>query len=329
MQGFDAPEAKAILDAAQSRGLSLLPAEACEQTPDGFCAVLDGKRYYAGTPEQLRRHGIFAPRADDVQLSGKTALLFGMEGGMYLGLIALQAPLLPGAQEACRAIAAQRLRPVLAAGSQPLYTKQLAAQTGAEVAEAAQKGRAVCICTGEPGAYLQEQTARLSVQTLADAAEVISICRRAVHTSRSLQGASAVCAFLLAGTAGGLLAPALDLGTSPALCALLACVLTALTLLPVLAGTRAGTAAECTEEAQPQLAPPEPEPPKPAPASHTLTIRMEELPAVPGKAALEQALLDVPGVLTVEASYETGLIFVTGTAEKEQLLQAIEEAAKA
>ena len=329
MQGFAAPAARAILEAAQGRGCPLTPAESCTQTADGFCAVLDGRRYYAGTPEQLRRRGVLAPRADDVPLSGKTALLFGMEGGMYLGLITLYAPLLPGAPEACRALAAQRLRPVLMTGSQPLYTKQLAAQTGAEVAEMAQKGRTVCIRAGEPGADLQEQAPSLSVRTLADAAEAISICRRAVHTRRSLQGISAACAFLLTGTAGGLLAPALDLGASPAICALLACCLTAWTMLPALTGQRAETAAERAAEAQPQPPLPEPEPSEPAPDSRTLTIRMESLPAVPGKAALEQALLAVPGVQTAEADYEAGLILVTGTAEKEPLLQAIAEAAQA
>ena len=329
MQGLDAPEARAILTAAQGRGLTLLPAEACTQTPDGFSAALDGRRYYAGTSQQLRSHGIFAPRADDVLLSGKTALLFGMEGGMYLGLIALQSPLLPGAPEAVHALAAQRLRPVLAAGSQPLYTKQLAAQTGAEVSDAAQKGRAVRIRAGDPGASLQEQTPCLSVQTLAEAAEVISVCRHAVHTRRGLQGLSAVCVFLLTGAAGGLLAPALDLGTGPALCALLACCLAALTILPASTGQHAGAAAERAAEVQPQPPLPEPEPSEPAASARTLTIRMEELPTMPGKAALEQALLDVPGVRTAEADYESGLIVVTGTAEKEPLLQAIAEAAEA
>lgn len=327
MQGFETPESEAILRAAQGRGLTLLPAEACTQTPDGFSAVLDGERYYAGTSEQLRSRAIFAPRADDVLLSGKMALLFGMEGGMYLGLIALQSPLLPGAPEAIHALAAQRLRPVLAAGSQPLYTKQLAAQTGAAVAEAAQKGRAVCIRAGEPGASLQEQMPSLSVQTLAEAAEAVSICRHAVRTRRGLQGLNAICTFLLTGTAGGLLAPALDLGTSPALCALLACCLAALTILPASTGQHAETAAECAAEDQPPLS--EPELLEPAAASRTLTIRMEELPTMPGKAALERALLDVPGVRTAEADYETGLILVTGTAEKEPLLQAIAEAANA
>lgn len=242
MQGFETPEAKAILNAAQSRGLSALPAEACTQTPDGFCAVLNGKRYYAGTPEQLRRHGIFAPRADDVSLSGKTALLFGMEGGMYLGLITLLSPLLPDAQEASRALAAQRLRLLLPSGNYPLYTKWLAAQTGAEAAEAAspeqalaqlaQKGSPVCIRHGEPGAFLQEQTPVLSVPALSDAPEAVSVCRRAVRARRSLQSLGAVCTFLLTGTAGGLLAPALDLGAAPALCALLAICLTALPIFP-------------------------------------------------------------------------------------------------
>lgn len=244
VQGCDAPEARAVFSAAQSRGLATLPAEACGQTPDGFCAVLNGKRYYAGTPEQLRRHGIFAPRADDVSLSGKTALLFGIEGGMYLGLIMLQSPLLPGAPEACRALAAQRLDLRLPAGSSPLYTKWLAAQTGAEVTEAAapeqalaqlaQKGSPACIRHGEPGAFLQAQTPVLSVQTLSDAPEAVSVCRRAVRMRRGLQGLGAVCTLLLAGAAGGLLAPALDLGAAPALCALLAAVLTALPAAPAL-----------------------------------------------------------------------------------------------
>lgn len=244
VQGCDAPEARAVFSAAQSRGLATLPAEACGQTPDGFCAVLNGKRYYAGTPEQLRRHGIFAPRADDVSLSGKTALLFGIEGGTYLGLITLQSPLLPGAPEACRALAAQRLDLRLPAGSSPLYTKWLAAQTGAEVAEAAspeqalaqlaQKGSPACIRHGEPGAFLQAQTPVLSVQTLSDAPEAVSVCRRAVRMRRGLQGLGAVCTLLLAGAAGGLLAPALDLGAAPALCALLAAVLTALPAAPAL-----------------------------------------------------------------------------------------------
>lgn len=57
VQGCDAPEARAVFSAAQRRGLATLPAEACGQTPDGFCAVLNGKRYYAGTPEQLRGTG--------------------------------------------------------------------------------------------------------------------------------------------------------------------------------------------------------------------------------------------------------------------------------
>lgn len=241
MQGFETPEAKAILNAAQSRGLSTLSAEACTQTPDGFCAVLDGKRYYAGTPEQLRRRGIFAPRADDVPLSGKTALLFGMEGGMYLGLIALQSPLLPDAQDACHALAALRLRLLLPAGSQPLYMRRLAAQAGADIIEAAsperamaqlaQKGSPVCIRHGEPGVLLQEQLPVLSVQTLSDAPEPVSVCRHAVRTRRCLRGVSAVCTLLLAGLAGGLLAPALDLGAAPALCALPAICLTALPIL--------------------------------------------------------------------------------------------------
>ena len=85
---------------------------------------------------------------------------------MYLGLIALQSPLLPGAPEACRVLAAQRLRLAIPAGSQSLYIRQLASQTNTEVIEAAgpeqalmqlaQRGRPICIRAGEPSTYLQE-----------------------------------------------------------------------------------------------------------------------------------------------------------------------------
>ena len=340
MQDCNAPEATAILNTAHSCGITVPSTGHCTQTPDGFCAELDGKRYYAGTSEQLRRRGIFAPRADDISLSGKTALLFGMEGGMYLGLIALQSPLLPGAPEACRVLAAQRLRLAIPAGSQSLYIRQLASQTNTEVIEAAgpeqalmqlaQRGRPICIRAGEPSTYLQEQIPILSVQTLADAEDPISVCRRAVHTRRSLQGFSAVCTFLLAGAAGGLFAPALDLGAKPAFCVLLACFLTGMTLLPVLTGKCKNAAAACIAENKlPQTISSESKPPEQETPSHTLTIRMEELPAMPGKAALEQALLAVPGVQTAEADYESGLILVTGTAEKELLLRAISKAAEA
>ena len=340
MQDCNAPEATAILNTAHSCGITVPSTGHCTQTPDGFCAELDGKRYYAGTSEQLRRRGIFAPRADDISLSGKTALLFGMEGGMYLGLIALKSPLLPGALEACRVLAAQRLRLAIPAGSQSLYIRQLASQTNTEVIEAAgpeqalmqlaQRGRPICIRAGEPSTYLQEQIPILSVQTLADAEDPISVCRRAVHTRRSLQGFSAVCTFLLAGAAGGLFAPALDLGAKPAFCVLLACFLTGMTLLPVLTGKCKNAAAACIAENKlPQTISSESKPPEQETPSHTLTIRMEELPAMPGKAALEQALLAVPGVQTAEADYESGLILVTGTAEKELLLRAISKAAEA
>ena len=103
-----------------------------------------------------------------------------------------------------------------------------------------------------------------------------------------------------------------------------------MTLLPVLTGKCKNAAAACIAENKlPQTISSESKPPEQETPSHTLTIRMEELPAMPGKAALEQALLAVPGVQTAEADYESGLILVTGTAEKELLLRAISKASEA
>lgn len=82
---------------------------------------------------------------------------------MYLGLITLQSPLLPGAPEACRALAAQRLDLRLPAGNDPLYTKWLAAQTGAEVAEAAapEQALAPACAEGESGLHPPRRTGRV------------------------------------------------------------------------------------------------------------------------------------------------------------------------
>lgn len=329
LQACDTPEARAAADAARAKGLALTPAGMCEQTPDGVCTVLDGKRYYAGTPEQLRRRGICAPRADDVQLSGRTAVCFGMEDGMYLGLLAMQAELRPDARKAVQALHAGHIGVWLPAGRQPLAARQLAGRIGAEVSEQAapeqalealrRQRRPVCMAYGVPCARMQTQGPTLNLQTLSDAPEALAVCRSAMRRRRLLNGLCAASAVLLAGTAGGLFAPAFDPGACPLLCAL-----SGLFVFALFAALAALGTAPAVPQPEPQEQQPESEAPQPP--SHTLTIRMAELPAVPGKAALEQALLQVSGVQTVEADYENGCILVTGTAEKQPLLQAIAEA---
>ena len=251
---------------------------------------------------------------------------------MYLGRIALEHPDRPDAQDAMRALASQRLRLVLPCGEQPLYTRQLAARFGADVSETAdalgqlqQQGRPVLLVSGEPRAEMREQLPVLSLRTLTDAPACLRQCRHAVHAGKLLAGLSAALLVLLAGLAGGIFAPALDFGGRPLLCALLSLLVTVISTLLVCAAVPSGQAGSPTEEPQPAIQPQ----PEIVPASPvcTIALRMDEIPAVPGKAALEQALLDVPGVLTAEANYETGMILVTGAADKEMLLRAIAEAA--
>lgn len=59
-----------------------------------------------------------------------------------------------------------------------------------------------------------------------------------------LTGAAAALAVLLAGCAGGIFAPAADLGGEPLLCALLGLAVTGLTVLPAMAGTPKQTKTE-------------------------------------------------------------------------------------
>ena len=334
LQGCGAPDAACIASLAQSRSLALQDASEREALPDGgWRAVIGGRCYFAGTQAQLQRAGIFAPHADELALSGKTSVCFGMEGGMYLGRIALEHLDCPDAQDAMRALASQRLRLVLPCGEQPLYTRQLAARFGADVSESAdtlgqlrREGSPVLLISGEPRAKLREQLPVLSLQALADAPVCLRQCRHAVRAGRVLNGLSAALLVLLAGLAGGVFSPAFDLGNRPLLCALLSLLITVVSVLLICVAVPSARAEAPADE------PPQPVQPKPEAVSaeaSTTVLRMDELPAVSGKIALEQALLGVPGVLSAEANYETGVILVTGTADKETLLRAIAEAVSA
>lgn len=250
LQGSGDGQAACIRALAEDRGLALRPAAQA----DAAGAVIDGKHYLAGTAEQLRRAGIAAPRADELALSGKAALCFGMEGGLYLGRIALQRAICVDAQETVQALLAQGLSVVLPAGREPLLTRQLAARIGASTAEQGEtatawqalkkRGRPALLRAGEPRAELEEPGPVLTLETLADAPEVFHVCRRAVRSSRMLTGAAAALAVLLAGCAGGIFAPAADLGGEPLLCALLGLAVTGLTVLPAMAGTPKPTKTE-------------------------------------------------------------------------------------
>ena len=238
LQGSGNGQAVCIRALVEDRGLALRPAAQA----DAAGAVIDGKHYLTGTAEQLQRAGIPVPRADELALSGKSELCFGMEGGLYLGRIALQCQICADAQETVQA------------GREPLLTRQLAARIGASTAEQGEtaaawqalkkQGRPALLRAGEPRAELEELGPVLTLETLADAPAVFRICRRAVRSSRMLTGAAAALAVLLAGCAGGIFAPAADLGSEPLLCALLGLAVTGLTVLPAMAGTPKPTKTE-------------------------------------------------------------------------------------
>ncbi len=250
LQGSGDGQAACIRALAEDRGLALRPAAQA----DAAGAVIDGKHYLAGTEEQLRRAGILVPRADELALSGKSELCFGMEGGLYLGRIALQRPICADAQETVQALLAQGLSIVLPAGREPLLTRQLAARVGASAAEQGEtaaawqelkkQGRPALLCAGTPCAGMEGSGPVLTLETLADAPAVFRVCRRAVRSSRMLTGAAAALAVLLAGCAGGVFAPAADLGGEPLLCALLGLAVTGLAVLPAMAGTPKPTKTE-------------------------------------------------------------------------------------
>ena len=106
------------------------------------------------------------------------------------------------------------------------------------MAGAQKQGRPALLRAGEASCGVGGAGAGLTLETLADAPAVFHrVCRRAVRSSKMLTGAAAALAVLLAGCAGGIFAPAADLGSEPLLCALLGLAVTGLTVLPAMAGT--------------------------------------------------------------------------------------------
>jgi heavy metal translocating P-type ATPase len=136
------PLARAVVDAARARGLSLSPAEGFDSTPGvGVTATVDGRPVAVGAPARLldgATDATVAPAARaailaaELEKGGRTAVLVQADG-VPVGLLGLTDRLRPDASAAVASLTALTgAAPVLLTGDNPRAAGHLAAEVGIE-----------------------------------------------------------------------------------------------------------------------------------------------------------------------------------------------------
>jgi Cu2+-exporting ATPase len=157
------PVAKAILQAAKERELSLPPLnEAAYQVGYGIKAEIDGHAVCVGSDRFMESEGIAMPASVQQDLAanhakGHTLIMVGIDG-LLAGAIALKPTIRPEAQELVSRLHARNLDLCIISGDHLLPTKALADELGIDrffaetlpedkatlIAELQQQGRKVC-----------------------------------------------------------------------------------------------------------------------------------------------------------------------------------------
>jgi Cu+-exporting ATPase len=114
------PLARAILAAAEARGLAVPPARAVRALPGrGLAATVDAKALLLGNAAAMSEAGIdisaLTPRAQELANAGKTPIWVALDGALA-ALMAVSDPLKPGAADAVRALQALGVEVALISG---------------------------------------------------------------------------------------------------------------------------------------------------------------------------------------------------------------------
>jgi P-type Cu+ transporter len=122
-QRSEHPLARAVLQAAETRGLALLPIETFQARPGmGLEATVDGAGVLAGNARLLEEHGIALPA---FSTEPGTTALYVVHAGVYVGTLLCRDALRADAVSALRALDAMHLQTIMltgdtAASAQPL-----------------------------------------------------------------------------------------------------------------------------------------------------------------------------------------------------------------
>jgi Cu+-exporting ATPase len=134
-QGSEHVLARAILEAADARGLPLKTLEAFQaQAGRGLSATVGGRRLVVGSRRLMGERGLTDAatdaRAAELAGGGRTVVWVAEDGGPVLGLLALADPVKAGAAEAVAALRDRGLRPVLLTGDSHAAAESVAARLG-------------------------------------------------------------------------------------------------------------------------------------------------------------------------------------------------------
>lgn len=133
--GTTHPLATAIRQAAQQRGLPLLPAAEFQTQPGlGVSAQVEGTRVYLGTANWLRQNAVsldeaVCEQAEAIAETSKTVVYIGVEQ-QCVGIMAMQDPLRPDALRAVQQLRDAGLGLRLLTGDQPAAARAIAQMLG-------------------------------------------------------------------------------------------------------------------------------------------------------------------------------------------------------
>ncbi|WP_218103983.1 heavy metal translocating P-type ATPase [Thermogemmatispora onikobensis] len=134
-QGSEHPLARAVVEAAHQRGLSLRrrPEHLTALPGRGLEAVLEGQEILIGGPRLLEERGVglveVRPELERLEQQGGTVMLVAVAGRLA-GLLALADTLKPGSAEAVRQLQAHGLQLWLVSGDHQRTAQAIAAQVG-------------------------------------------------------------------------------------------------------------------------------------------------------------------------------------------------------
>ena len=142
-RGSEHPLARAVTDAAQSRGLTVPPAEHFEAVAGhGLAATVEGHAVLVGNARLLTSRGIAFDATVVGSAAGRTVLLVAVDG-QYAGLIAVADPVKPTSKAAVARLRALGLDVVLLTGDNRAAAEAVAREVGIDrvVAEVPPEGK--------------------------------------------------------------------------------------------------------------------------------------------------------------------------------------------
>jgi len=135
-QRSEHPLARAVLAAAEERGVLVPPVEGFDSSPGrGVLGRVDGSPVVVGKEEWLTDHGVdtapLSAAAEGAAAQGMTAIWVAFEGAV-VGLLTVSDPPKEGAAEALARLRAQGLELVMLSGDRPEAVRTIAASVGVD-----------------------------------------------------------------------------------------------------------------------------------------------------------------------------------------------------